>query len=126
MRGIARLFAAVGEVMAGSARPGLPSPSLLNGLLDDRRPLRRDPVLGRPAKWAAGLMTDVGLQNISNAAGSGSVGHTTGQASSAALHDPTRKTSIALYLNGVGNENEDHVLPRRQLIDRIINAIPAD
>lgn len=126
MQDIARLYAAVGEVMAGNAQPGLPSPALLTNLLDDDRPLRHDPVLGRPAKWAAGLMTDLNLQGLCTAAGPGSVGHTAGLANSVALHDPSRRTSLALYLNGVGAENDDHVIPRRQIIDTILNAIPAN
>ena len=126
MRDIARLYAAVGEVIAGNAQPGLPSPALLNSLLDDNSPLRHDPVLGRPAKWAAGLMTDVNLQGISQAAGPGTVAHTAGLVNSVALHDPSRRTSISLYLNGVGAENDDHIIPRQQLIDTILNAVPAN
>ena len=125
MGGVARLFEAVGEVIAGNAQPGLPSPGLLRDLLDDGRPLRHDPVLLRPAKWAAGLMTDVDLQGFSKAVGPGTVGHTAGLANSFAFHDPSRKTSLAVYLNGVGVEDDDHILPRQQLLDRILDAIPA-
>lgn len=123
MGGVARLFEAVGEVMAGTAQPGLPSPSLLANLLNDGRPLRHDPILNRPAKWAAGLMTDVDLQGISKAVGPGTVGHTAGLANSFAFHDPSRKTSLAVYLNGVGIEDDDHILPRQQLLDEILDAI---
>lgn len=126
MQDTARLYAAVGEVMAGNTQPGLPSPTLLNNLLGDGRPLRHDPVLGRPAKWAAGLMTDVNLQGICRVAGTGTVAHTAGLANSVALHDPSRQTTIALYLNGVGAENDDHIIPRQQIIDAILNAIPAN
>ena len=124
MGGVARLFEAVGEVMAGYAQPGLPSPALLRSLLDDGRPLRHDPILLRPTKWAAGLMTDVDLQGISKAVGPGTVGHTAGLANSFAFHDPSRKASLAVYLNGVGVENDDHILPRQQLLDEVLNAIP--
>lgn len=124
MGGVARLLEAVGKVMAGSAQPGLPSPALLRNLLDDGRPLRHDPVLNRPTKWAAGLMTDIDLQGISKAVGPGTVGHTAGLANSFALHDPNRRASLAVYLNGVGVEDDDHILPRRKLLDEILNAIP--
>ena len=124
MGGVARLLEAVGKVMAGSAQPGLPSPALLRNLLDDGRPLRHDPVLNRPTKWAAGLMTDIDLQGISKAVGPGTVGHTAGLANSFALHAPNRRASLAVYLNGVGVEDDDHILPRRKLLDEILNAIP--
>lgn len=124
MGGVARLFEAVGELMAGNAQPGLPSPSLLTNLLDDGRPLRHDPVLLRPTKWAASLMTDIDLQGISKAVGPGTVGHTAGLANSFAFHDPSRKASLAVYLNGVGIEDDDHILPRQQLIDKVLDAIP--
>ncbi|MDE0614648.1 MAG: serine hydrolase [bacterium] len=124
MGGVARLFEAVGEVMAGNSQPGFPSPALLTNLLDDGRPLRHDPVLLRPAKWAAGLMTDVDLQGISKAVGPGTVGHTAGLANSFAFHDPSRKASLAVYLNGVGIDDDDHILPRQKLLDEILNAIP--
>lgn len=125
MGGVARLFEAVGEVMAGNAQSGLPSPALLANLLDDDRPLRHDPVLLRPAKWAAGLMTDIDLQGISKAAGPGTVGHTAGLANSFAFHDPSRRASLALYLNGVGADNDDHILPRQRIVDEVLNAVPA-
>ena len=124
MGGVARLFEAVGQVMAGTAQPGFPSPALLRDLLDDGRPLRHDEVLLRPAKWAAGLMTDIDLQGISKAVGPGTVGHTAGLANSFAFHDPSRKTSLAVYLNGVGIEDDDHILPRQQLLGKILDAIP--
>lgn len=124
MQDIARLYAAVGEVIAGNAQPGLPSPALLKNLLNDDRPFRHDPVLRRPAKWAAGLMTDIHLQGFCKSAGPGSVGHTAGLANSVAFHDPTRRTSISLYLNGVGVENDDYTIPRQKLIDAILHAIP--
>ena len=124
MRGMARLYAAVGEVMAGNSQPGLPSPGLLSDLLHDDRPLRHDPILNRPAKWAGGLMTDFNQQGLSKTAGPGTVGHTAAQANSIALHDPSRSASVALYLNGVGVENHDHTIPRQQILDLVFNAIP--
>lgn len=124
MRSMTRLYAAVGEVMDGNTQPGLPSPPLLQNLLDDDRPLRHDPILDRPAKWAAGLMTDLNLQGITKNAGPGTVGHTAGLANSVALHDPSRKASIAVYLNGVSVEDDDHIIPRQQLLKEVINAIP--
>ena len=124
MGGVARLYHAVGEAVAGNAQPGLPSPALLADLLDDGRPLRHDPVLLRPAKWAAGLMADFDLQGVTNAAGPGTVGHTAGLANSVAFHDPSRRASLALYLNGVGIEDDDHIVPRQQLLDKVLDAIP--
>lgn len=124
MRGMAQVYTAVGQVLSGDPQPGLPSPSWLKSLLGDQRPFRDDPIFQRPARWAAGLMTDIGQQNISRLAGPGSIGHTGGLANTVALYDPSRKASIALYLNGVGTEREDHILPRMQIIDTVINAFP--
>ena len=124
MSATARLYAAIGDVAAGHTRPGLPSPALLRNLLDDDRPLRYDPVLERPTKWCAGLMTELGEQGLSHAAGPHSFGHTAGLANSIALHDPSRGASLALYLNGVGVEDDDHIIPRRRIIDTILHAIP--
>lgn len=124
-RGIARLYDAFGKTMAGHPQPGLPSPELLQDLLDDDRPFRHDPILDRPAKWAAGLMTDLAKQGISQAAGRDAVAHTGGMANGAALHDPSRNATIAVCLNGVGNDYHDSALPRRQLLDTVLNAIPA-
>lgn len=124
MRGMARLYEAVGNVLEGTPSPGLPSPAWLKDLMEDQRPFRDDPVFQRPARWTAGMMTEIGQQNISRAAGPGSFGHTGGLANTVALYDPSRETAIALYLNGVGNEREDHILPRMQIIDTVINAFP--
>lgn len=124
MRGAAEFYAAVGQVMTGEPQPGMPSPRLLQDLLDDDRPITHDPVLDRPAKWAGGLMVDVGQQGISQLAGEGSVGHTGAMANGVAFYDPTRSASVAIYLNGVGSSLEDQVLPRQQSIDKIIDTIP--
>ena len=125
MRGAAGLFAAVGRVMAGDRLSGLPSPGFLNGLLCDDRPFRYDPVLGREAKWAGGFMVGLAEQGISRLAGAGSVGHAGGLANSAALYDPTRRASVAVYLNGVGSGFHDLALPRQQALDAVLDAIPA-
>ncbi|MDE0613030.1 MAG: serine hydrolase [bacterium] len=126
MRGVAGYFAAVGRVLSGELLPGLPSPQLLGELLDDDRPLRHDPTFDRPAKWAGGLIVDLDKQGISQLAGSGSVGHVGGLANSAAVYDPTRKASVAIYLNGVGASFEDQALPRQRVMDRILDAIPVN
>ncbi|WP_420618881.1 serine hydrolase [Candidatus Poriferisocius sp.] len=125
MRGAAEFYAAVGNVMAGKPQPGMPSPRLLQDLLNDDRPITHDPVLGRPAKWSGGLMVELGQQGISQIAGKGSVGHTGAMANSVAIYDPTKSASVAIYLNGVGSSLEDQVLPRQQALDKILNAIPA-
>lgn len=124
MRGSAGLMAAVGRVMGGVVQPGLPSPGLLWELLDDDRPLVFDPVLQRPAKWVGGLMTDLDQQHISQVAGPGAVGHAGGLANSVALYDPARDSSVAVYLNGVGAGFYDQALPRQQVVDKILDAIP--
>jgi len=126
MRGIAGYFAAVGRVLSGELQPGLPSPQLLAELLDDDRPLAHDPTLDRPAKWAGGLIVDLDKQGISQLAGPGSVGHVGGLANSAAVYDPSRMASAAIYLNGVGASFEDQALPRQQVMDRILDAIPVN
>lgn len=125
MRGVAGFFAAVGRVLGGERQPGLPSPRLLKELLDDDRPLTHDPTLERPAKWAGGLIVDLDQQGISQLAGPGSVGHVGGLANSVAVYDPTRLASVAVYLNGVGASFHDQALPRQQVTDRILDAIPA-
>lgn len=125
MAGMAKLYYAVGKALDGTLQPGLPSPDLLNDLMDDDRHLRHDPVLRRPAKWAAGFMTDVGAQDISQSASPDSFGHTGGLANCAAFYDPGRRTAIALYLNGTGAHRDDFVLPRRQLADIVIDAVSA-
>jgi len=124
MGGMARLYEAVGSVLEGFPKPGFPSPAWLKNLMEDDRPFSDDPVFQRPAKWSAGMMTDVGRQNISRTAGPGSFGHTGGLANTVALYDSSRKATIALYLNGVGTEREDHILPRMQIVDTVINAFP--
>lgn len=123
MRGVAGFFNAIGRVMGGIAQPGLPSPGLIQELLDDDRPLSLDPTLERPAKWAGGLMVDLHKQGISRFVGTGSVGHTGGLANSVALYDPTRRASVAIYLNGVGASLEDQILPRQYITDQILGAI---
>ena len=125
MRGAARFFAAVGRVLAGDHCRGLPSPGLLNRLLADDRPLRYDPVLGREAKWAGGFMVGLAEQGISRLASVSSVGHAGGLANSAALYDPARRASVAVYLNGVGAGFHDLALPRQQVLDAVLDAIPA-
>ena len=124
MSGIAQIYTAIGRVLDGISQPGLPSPSWLKVLLEEQRPFRDDPIFQRPAKWAAGLMTDIGQQNISRLAGPGSIGHTGGLANTVALYDPSRKAAIALYLNGVGTERYDDILPRMQVVDTVIDAFP--
>lgn len=124
MRGVAQLFAAVGRVLSGVRVSGLPSPSYLGGLMRDDRPVRDDPVLGREAKWSGGLMVELGRQVVSRFAGQGSVGHVGGLANSAALFDPTRDASVAVYLNGVGAVFEDQGLPRQRALDSVLDAIP--
>ena len=123
MRGVARFFAAVGEVMAGVPQAGLPSPGFLSELLDDDRPFRYDPVLNREAKWAAGLMVGLRQQGISRLAGLRSVGHAGGLANSVAVYDPLRAASVAVYLNGVGSSFEDMALPRQQVLDAVLEAV---
>lgn len=125
MRGAARLFAAVGRVIAGVHIRGLPSPELLNRLLADDLPLRYDPVLGREAKWTGGFMVGLAEQGISRLAGAGSVGHAGGLANSAAVYDPARRASVAVYFNGVGLSFHDLALPRQQALDAVLDAIPA-
>lgn len=124
MRGAAGFYAAVGQVMADQLQPGMPSPRFLQKLLDDDRPVSLDPVLDRPAKWAGGLMVELGQQGFSRLAGDGSVGHTGAMANGVAIYDPTRSASVAIYLNGVGASLEDQMLPRLQSIDKILDAIP--
>ena len=125
MAAVAALFAAIGEVMSGNSMPGLPSPELLEDLLRDDQPMRDDPVLDRPAKWSGGLMVDLAHQRISRLAGHDAVGHVGGLANSAALYDPARRASVAVYLNGVGAEFDDQAVPRQQIMDRVLGAVPA-
>ena len=124
MRGVALLFAAVGRVLSGERVSGLPSPGYLGDLMRDDRPVRDDPTLQREAKWSGGLMVELGRQVVSRRAGEGSVGHVGGLANSAALFDPTRQASVALYLNGVGAEFEDQGFPRQRVLDLVLDAVP--
>ncbi|MCY4164041.1 MAG: serine hydrolase [bacterium] len=125
MSAVAKLFAAVGRVMLGKQVSGLPSPQYLDDLLRDERPASEDPVLGREAKWSAGLMVELKRQVVSRFASNNSVGHVGGLANSAALFDPTRNTSVAVFLNGVGADFHDQALPRQRTLDRVLDAIPA-
>ena len=124
MRGVAELFAAVGRVLSGVQVSGLPSPQYLGDLLSDDRSLRYDPTLQREAKWSGGLMVELGRQRISRVAGDGSVGHAGGLANGAALFDPTRNASVAVYLNGVGVEFDDQAVPRQRVLDSVLDVIP--
>lgn len=123
MRGVAGVYAAVGEVLGGRRIAGLPSPDLMADLTAPKW-LKYEPTSKRYAVWAGGLIHSLPRVNISKDAGEGSVGHMGGIASGTAVFDPTRRAAVALYLNGVNDSFVDMEQSRLAFMDRILRAVP--
>jgi CubicO group peptidase (beta-lactamase class C family) len=123
-RAMARLLAALGQVLDGSRVAGMPRPSTVRRLVAWRRGRKADGVLQRVCDFSAGFQVGMADHRISNLASRETVGHVAGAASGTVMFDPARQLSLALYFNGVTLGDEEAIaLPRTFVIDEMLERV---
>jgi CubicO group peptidase (beta-lactamase class C family) len=125
MRGLGRLYSAVGRVLRGEPVPGLPSPGTMRALLTSCGDPAEDPVLRRRCSFAGGFMTGLADHRVATRLSPEAVGQSAGLASCVGFCDPVHDLAIALYLNGSAMTAADIEGERMAIIDRVYAVLGA-
>lgn len=122
--GLCRLYAALGQVVAGRAVAGLPTPETLDRLLGSGRGLQHDDVLDRPCDFAGGFMIDLVNHAFGSNVSARSFGHAGGIAQAVGLCDPDRGLALGLYVNGsVLADVERAEAVRMTVVDLVLDGV---
>lgn len=126
MRGIGAWYAFLAQGRHQVVAPALlPSPAFLVECLATRRERTDDPVLGRPAAFAGGLMVDLAASGFGEWLSPASVGHLGWSGGSWAFLDPAADLVVAAMVNGATLAGGRFDKWRTDLVDTIYQGLPS-
>ena len=124
MRGIGAWYSLLSEGRHDVVDPALlPSPAFLAECLAVRRERTDDPLLGRPAAFAGGLMVDLAASGFGDWLSPSSVGHLGWSGGSWAFLDPAADLVIAAMVNGATLAGGRFDRWRTDLVDTIYRGL---
>ena len=126
MRGIGAWYALLARGRHQVVDPALlPSPTFLAECLAIQRERSDDPVLGRPAAFAGGLMVDLAASGFGERVGPSSVGHMGWSGGSWAFLDPAADLVVAAMVNGTTLAGGRFDTWRTDLVSTIYQGLPS-